>query len=273
MARGGGRAERAVAVGLIGCGAIGKVIASALSGMEGVRAVLLYDIRRDAARSLSEKVRRTRVAPSFGALLAASDFMVEAASQEAVRAYLPRILRKGRPAMVMSVGAFGDAAFRAGAERLAVRSGVRIYIPSGAVGALDALGAAALGGGAKVELTTLKPAAALAGAPGYRSGKAGIVYSGDAAGAVRLFPQNVNVAGAVSLAGVGFARTAVRVRALPSGKRNIHRLKVTGDFGRFTAEFRNRPSPDNPKTSHLAALAAVAALRKILAPGGFWVGV
>jgi aspartate dehydrogenase len=49
----------------------------------------------------------------------------------------------------------------------------------------------------------------------------------------------------------------------PTIKRNIHEIRVKGKFGEFTARTENMPSPNNPKTSHLAALSAVATLKRI----------
>ena len=45
---------------------------------------------------------------------------------------------------------------------------------------------------------------------------------------------------------------------------NVHEIEVEGDFGRLLTRTENVPSPDNPKTSFLAALSAVATLRQVL---------
>jgi aspartate dehydrogenase len=83
---------------------------------------------------------------------------------------------------------------------------------------------------------------------------------------VRRFPQNVNVAAAVSLAGIGFDQTIVRVVADPAAQRNLHRIEAQGEFGELTLEFRLLPSPGNPKTSFLAALSAIRLIRRLSEP-------
>ena len=70
----------------------------------------------------------------------------------------------------------------------------------------------------------------------------------------------MNVAAALSLAGIGANRTRVRIITSPEFKRNSHEIEVVGDFGRLRALTENVPSPGNPKTSFLAPLSAMAAL-------------
>ena len=88
--------------------------------------------------------------------------------------------------------------------------------------------------------------------------------------AVKLFPKNINVAASVSLVGLGFQRTLVTIIADPSATENVHRVVATGDFGKFTVEMSNIPSPKNPRTSYIAVLSAVSAVKKIV--GNVWYG-
>jgi aspartate dehydrogenase len=70
----------------------------------------------------------------------------------------------------------------------------------------------------------------------------------------------------LSLAGIGSEKTRVKVFVDPKASRNIHEITVEGDFGKFTCRIENVPSPENPKTSFLAALSAIATLKKITEP-------
>ena len=135
---------------------------------------------------------------------------------------------------------------------------------------LDALGAVRAETDS-VTLTTTKPPAALRGAP-FFGGKEpeldgpATVFEGTAAEAVKLFPANVNVAASVALASAGGERTRVRLVADPGASRNTHVVEAEGRFGRLRVEVENVPS-ENPRTSRLAALSCVEALRRICSPG------
>ena len=80
---------------------------------------------------------------------------------------------------------------------------------------------------------------------------------------MELFPANVNVAASLSLAGIGPEKTKVQIIADPNIKTNIHEIIAEGKFGLLKTRVENIPSPDNPKTSYLAALSAIATLKNI----------
>ena len=98
-----------------------------------------------------------------------------------------------------------------------------------------------------------------------------IVYSVPAREAVKLFPKNVNVAATVSLLGIGFDRTKVTVVLDPEIRSNSHELRIKGEFGMMDCHTFNVPSPDNPKTSYLAAMSAISALKRIVR--NEWIGI
>ena len=131
---------------------------------------------------------------------------------------------------------------------------------------------AGLGRLRSVMLTTRKPPSALTGAPGLkRRSLRGLrrpltVFSGPAARAIKMFPQNINVAATLALAGLGAGRTRVRIIADPRVRTNIHEIEVIGSFGRLTVRTDNRPSATNPKTSELAILSALATLQQLAFP-------
>jgi aspartate dehydrogenase len=144
-------------------------------------------------------------------------------------------------------------------------------VPSGAIGGLDILKGARIGGLEECRLTTTKPPRALKGAPGIMElgidldaiDSPTVVFEGPANQAVRLFPKNVNVAAAVSLAGIGSERTTIRVVADPAAERNAHEFVARGAFGEASVRLVNLPSPANPKTSYLVILSLIAALRSL----------
>lgn len=131
---------------------------------------------------------------------------------------------------------------------------------------IDALKAARLHGLEKVILTTRKPPGSLGRIEGIdldHLTEPRVVYEGKATEAVVKFPQNVNVAATISLAGVGPEKTQVRVVADPTINQNIHEIQVHGAFGSFEIRLANNPSPENPKTSFLACLSVLCLLKRI----------
>jgi aspartate dehydrogenase len=180
------------------------------------------------------------------------------------------MLQAGRQVMVLSCGAL---LARDDLVALARTHGGRILVPTGALIGLDAVAAAAEGVINSVRMTTRKPPDGLKGAPyllkhdisveGLNEAKR--VFSGTAREAAAGFPANVNVAAALSLAGIGPDRTMIDIWADPAVTRNCHSIEVDAEAARFTMTIENVPS-ENPKTGAIVALSVIAALRKIAAP-------
>jgi aspartate dehydrogenase len=135
----------------------------------------------------------------------------------------------------------------------------RVHVPSGAIGGLDALGAAALAGVDEVVLTTRKNPRSL----DVKYEVETVVYEGDAEEAARRFPREMNVAATLALT-VKPARVRVRVVSDPLVHRNTHEISVKWRFGDMFLQFSNEPHPENPRTSALAAWSAISLLKKLL---------
>src|SRR5690606_33696989 len=124
-----------------------------------------------------------------------------------------------------------------------------------------------------VTMTTRKPVAGLLGAPYLEQNGIDIsgitaptrVFSGTARDAAKGFPANVNVAVALSLAGIGPDRTTIEIWADPTVARNTHRIVVESDSSRLDMTIENIPS-ENPRTGRITPLSVLAALRKLTAP-------
>ena len=90
------------------------------------------------------------------------------------------------------------------------------------------------------------------------------VFEGSARDAVRGFPANVNVAVALSLAGIGPDRTSIEIWADPDVERNTHTITVDSDATRFTMTIEGIPSEANPATGMLTPLSVIATLRGLV---------
>ena len=260
-------------IALLGCGSIGKVIAAHILEKK-VNAELAAVHDMDGARAGGFAKKFHTKSSSFEEILKMDvDLIVEAASPQAVREYVPRALEAKKSVMLMSAGALVDETLLNEIKRIAGKNGLKVYIPSGAIAGLDAIKSAG-NELEKVTIKTTKPPSSLKGAPFFE--KSGIkldsiktstlIYEGPAEEAVKLFPFNVNVAASLSIAGIGPKKTMVQIVVDPNINANIHEIVAEGRFGVITTTAKNVPSPDNPKTSYLAALSAVATLKKISEP-------
>jgi aspartate dehydrogenase len=74
----------------------------------------------------------------------------------------------------------------------------------------------------------------------------------------------VNVAAALSLAGIGPDKTRLEIWADPALTRNTHRIEVDADTARFSMMIEGIPSA-NPRTGRIVPLSTIAALRGLVA--------
>ena len=241
-----------VKVGLIGCGTIGKVLAEAMERKLVIcDELIVYDFYASKAQKLKSTIKfPITIVESLDELLGLKPkVVVEAASQQAAKDYVPKIVESGTELIVMSTGAL-----------LSLNVDLnKVHVPSGAIGGLDALSSAALAGIVEVVLTSRKNPKAL----GANNKEEKIVYEGYAEEAAKLFPREMNVAATLALT-VKPAKVKVKVIADPTVQRNTHEIQVKWQYGEMFLRFANDPHPDNTHTSALAAWSAIKLLQTIL---------
>ena len=264
-------------IGLLGCGAIGTEIAGALNAGDvgNARLVAVFDQIPEAVATLAGQVPETVSGHSdFHKFLATPglELVLECASPAAVRAHAEEVLASDKDLMVLSSGALTDTSLFQRLCSLAEQRGIRLIIPSGALGGIDAL-KATRGHLEEVTLTTTKPPNGLKGAPGFRDWESveitepQVIFEGPALDAIKLFPANVNVGATLSLVSLGPEKTIVKVVADPHSPGNVHEIYARGDFGVMRFTLQNRPHDRNPRTSYLAMLSAIETLRAACTPG------
>lgn len=259
-------------IGIVGCGTIGSRLARYIvSGLKD-RATLLAvcDIDSEKAKKLAEALDGKTAAMPLESLIEKVDFVIEAASAKISFDVAAKTLKGGKDIMIMSTGGLLKGYKKL--FELAEKKKAKIYLPSGAICGIDGLKAAKAANIKRVTLRTIKPPEGLRDAPyvvknkinlgNLRSDK--VIFRGTAAEAIRGFPANINVAATLSICGIGPEKTRVEIVASAHTKRNIHEVAIEGEFGKLVARTENVPSPDNPKTSYLAVLSAIAALNGIL---------
>jgi len=241
------------------------------------------DVEIVAIAGRSEASRGQALAREFGVpfvigaqrlVAARPEIVIEAASHDAVREHVETLLSAGIAVIVLSGGALCDDALRTRLERASKERRAPLYVPSGGVGGLDALKAACAAGVDEVSIAVTKPPAAWKGIPYVermgvdldRLGGPVTLFEGTAREGVPHFPANVNIAAVLSLAGIGFDRTRLKVVADPGLKFNTHFITIRGRTGTIDLRFESVPSPDNPKTAMLACYSALAAFRQFGSP-------
>lgn len=237
---------------MIGCGAIGTVLAEAIERKLVVcDELILHDVDAAKAEQLKKSLKfPAMVVTSLDEMLSRKPtVIVEAASQQAARDYVGRIAAENIELIVMSTGALLDLDVDLS----------RVHVPSGAIGGLDALSSAALAGIAEVVLTSRKNPKAL----DMNNVEPQVVYEGVAEEAAKRFPREMNVAATLALT-VKPAKVQVRVVSDPAVQRNTHEIQVAWRFGEMFLRFANEPHPDNPHTSALAAWSAIRLLQALL---------
>ncbi len=239
-------------VGLIGCGAIGTVLAEAIDRKLVVcDELVVYDIAVDQAIKLKDQLKfPVKIVADIDELLATKPkVIVEAAGQGAVHQYYDKLVASGAESIFMSTGALLDHDI----------SNPRVHFPAGAIGGLDAIAAAANAGIDEITLTTRKSPKAL----GKQITEETVTFEGPAEEAARQFPREMNVAATLALT-VKPAKVKVKVIVDPATTRNTHEINVKWRYGDMTLRFANMPHPDNPHTSALAAWAAIKLLQNLL---------
>lgn len=256
-------------IALVGCGAIGTSVLELLRGDPALKVVAIVVPTEGiaAAQKVAPDALVGSAVPAGGI-----DLVVETAGHAAIEEHVLPALARGTPCVVASVGALSAAGFAEKLEAAAVAGHTQVQLIPGAIGGIDALAAARIGGLSSVRYTGRKPPQAWKGTPAEQGRNLDtlahetVIFEGSAREAALLYPKNANVAATVSLAGLGLDQTLVRLIADPATTENVHTVEAEGAFGSFALTMRNKPLAANPKTSALTVYSAVRALRNRVAP-------
>ena len=253
-------ASAAQDVTLVGFGAIGRSIFQRLVGSVQTRIThVVVSTARVAAlqAELGSAIQVTDTVPPNCRLV------LECAGHSALTQHVVPALSRGIECAVLSVGALSEAGLPEQLAQAAEQGQTQVHLLSGAIGGIDAIAAARLGGLTEVTYTGRKPPSGWRGSPAEavvdldRLTEPAVILQASAREAARLYPKNANVAATVSLAGLGLDATQVRLIADPTVSENIHEIKARGAFGEMQLTLRGKPLADNPKTSALTVLSAL----------------
>lgn len=256
-------------VAMGGLGAIGLAVAQKLDhGIEGLELVAIAVRDRQKATDKMANFNHQPAIVSLAELPELADVVVECVPAAAFTDLCEPTVAAGRILITLSCGQLLQ---HPGLIERARKTGARIIVPTGALLGLDAVRAAAEGTIHSATIITRKPPRSLAGAPYLKEHGIDLdnlseplqVFQGSARDGARGFPANVNVAAALSLAGIGPDRTQLEIWADPGIDRNTHQIKIDSDSARFEMKIENITSPENPGTGKITALSTIAALRRL----------
>jgi aspartate dehydrogenase len=270
-----------IKVAIIGCGAIGREIAHSIDAKKipNCKLSILFDIDTQKLEYVCNELnaKPSSTFNDFNELISSKDYqnvnlVIEAASIKAAQTYMATILEQEKDIMIMSIGAFSDPVFYESIIQLLNNTDRHVFLPSGAIGGADII-SSVKDYIEDVTIVTTKSNKSLKGAPYFFNKSIDIdtikekkvIFDGNAIDAIKEFPSNINISALVSLAGIGFEKTRVKIIVDPKIINNQHEIHVKWKFGSFQIKVDNMPSPDNPKTSYLAVLSAIECLRGICA--------
>lgn len=255
-------------VTMIGCGAIGASVLELLHGDPDVvidQVITAPIARAQTEATVAKWAPEARVSEKLAAYCI-PDLIVECAGHGAIMEHVVPALERGIPCVVASIGALSIPGVAKMLEQAAEFGCTQVQLLSGAIGGIDALSAARIGGLDAVIYTGRKPPGAWKGTPAEnlcdldKLTSAFCIFDGSAEQAAQLYPKNANVAATLSLAGLGLQRTQVQLFADPSVVENVHHVEARGAFGSFELTMRGKPLAANPKTSALTVYSVVRAL-------------
>jgi len=262
--------RRKIRIGIVGCGAIGSRIAKSIKSelKDSFQLSGLYDIIPSRSENLAKSLTlKGIVKHSLRELIQSVDLVVEAVNAPRTDGIIRQAIRARKHVLAMSVGKLLHAG---NLFKLATQNHCSVLLPSGAIAGIDAIKAASLGKISQITLITRKNPSGFTqnqhlidkGIDLSKITHETVLFEGDVKTAVKLFPQNINVAATLALASRVNAKIKIRIIASRAFKTNSHEIEVVGDFGRISTRTDNVVCPDNPKTSCLAVLSGIQTLKQ-----------
>ena len=254
-------------IAIIGYGAIAEAVHAYLVDLDDIKIGVVIARPGGDARARRIFGETVEIAHGLDEVTAGVDLFVDCAGHSALRQHGADVLVRGIDLITVSSGALADADLYAGLVAAARAGGAQLRVATGAIGGLDALGAASVGALTEVTYRGRKPPRGWRGSPAESKldldalTEATVHFTGNARDAALEYPKNANVAASVALAGIGFDDTEVELIADPGIDRNVHEIIARGDFGRCEFCIEGMALPGNPRSS---AITAMSVVREIL---------
>lgn len=250
---------------LLGCGRLNEIVANALENhLPEYELVGVMGRNPEKTQVFAERYGGKACTDIQELMALKPDFIAEAASPQAVRDYAETILKGGSNLVVLTIGAFADAAFFNRVKETATEHNQKVYIASGAVGGFDVLRTAALMSPIKATMTSKKSLRSLLYTPLFKEDLLNItepeqVFTGNTKEAIEMLPFHFNVAVATALASAGPEQTTLNIDAVPNFIGDEYKIEIQGEEVQTDLNIYSR-------TPRIAAWSIVAVLRNAVSP-------
>jgi aspartate dehydrogenase len=256
--------------GIIGYGTLGKNISELIESNQAGDVVLTTILVRTPPSPLDKTPDNCTITTNEEVFFKQDlDIIIEAAGHNALQLYGEKALSSGSNLIILSVGALANIDFYESLQAAATKNNKQIIIPSAAIAGLDRIAAGVLGEIEKITLITRKQPKSWYGTIAEEKvdletiTEPYCIFDGNARDAAKLFPENVNVSAALSIAGIGFEKTTVQVYVDPTIHMNTHTIVAKGFFGQVEISVQNKPYKENPKSSPIVAMSVAKVLRNL----------
>ena len=264
-------------VAVIGAGALARIFCIQTQKLlaDEYKIVAVMARHQEHADALAQEIKADSCTSLDDLLSSFPDLVVEFAGREAIKQYAIPVLEHGSDLVIASIGALADDEFRRNLEKSARDNHRKVYLPNGAIGALDLMQTFALMGDAVVTIGNTKAPKSLEGAP-YLEGRTlsrkekEVIFKGSVTDAINGFPKNVNVAVAAALASDSLKNATVQITSDPEAAENVHHIVLKNQLMRAELTVAGKPDPANPKSSTSTAWSVVALLKNLVAPITFF---
>lgn len=260
---------------LIGCGKVGSRVLEAYRSGEIPGVNMVGVVVRGGSEDAS---RRTQ---ELGCAVYPYDYdirnlkphlVIEAASAEAFRRYVPGSLEIGADVVALSAAAMANEHVEDEIRRAVEASGATLYLPSGAAVGLDVLQAAQgrelIGVNLQIRIT--REFASRIGVHSEETGEP--IFRGSARGACLTFPTFVNFVATIALASVGLDAVATEVRVDPEIRTFIYELQIVTETATVVIEADLHAPDRQGRTGGITAVSLIQAIRQVTRGGrsGWW---
>lgn len=251
-----------VKVGVLGSGRLATIIAHAIADGAVPRCELVGILGRtyEHTDALANACNCTACATLKEFLELEPEYVLEAATADALKCWAVPLLCASCNVICLSVGALIDDSFRHSVESAAEEHQCKLYVAPGVIGGLDLVAAARMAGPANACLSKYHY--------GSANGRTSIFpdhFEGSCRDAYAACPRHLNIAVTAGLACGSLDQTKMNIETIPESQFFGTKLEIDGDFGHAVIEWHMTEKVTKTGAA-LAAWSALSTLQRATSP-------